>query len=240
MADDSQKHVDFKFRAFTSSSHSDQRIAMWLHKALENYRILKDLQGSPGRDGPVPKQLFPIFRDRDELSSSSDLSLSIQEALRASAYLIVLCSPSSARSRWVNQEVVNFVKLGRRDRIHALIVEGDPNETADCGGCFPPALRSALGAGGEIVDDPSHEVVAADLRLEGDGKDDAKLKLIAGLLGIPFNSLRRREVAAARRRLRITQAIAASMMVLTVAVGIAGWSTWYFHRESDERQIPGL
>lgn len=239
MADGDQTPLEFKFRAFISYSHRDQRTAMWLHKALENYRIPNDLQGSLGRDGPVPKQLFPIFRDRDELSSSSDLSLSIQDALRASAYLTVLCSLSAARSRWVNQEIITFIKLGRGDRIHAL-VEGEPGASLEHDGCFPPALRATVGADGEIVDDPSREVVAADLRPEGDGKDDAKLKLIAGLLGIPFNSLRRREVAAARRRLRITQVIAASIMVLAVAVGVAGWSTWYFRQESDERQIPGL
>jgi hypothetical protein len=239
MADD-QALKQFRFRAFVSYSHRDQKTALWLHKALENYRIPKDLHGSPGRDGPIPKQLFPIFRDRDELSSSSDLSLSIREALDASACLIVLCSPAAARSRWVNQEIITFIKLGRRDRIHTLIVDGDPAAMSDDERCFPPALHATLGLDGAIVDDPSREVVAADLRPEGDGKDDAKLKLIAGILGIPFNALRRREVAAARKRHRVTQAIAGAMALLILAIAVAGWSTWYFRQESDERQIPGL
>src|SRR5580698_11573437 len=103
MTGDDQADAGFKFRAFLSYNHADQRTVAWLHKALENYRIPKELHGSPGRDGPIPKQLFPIFRDRDELSSSSDLSQSIKEALDASACLIVICSPSAANSRWVNQ-----------------------------------------------------------------------------------------------------------------------------------------
>jgi hypothetical protein len=83
---------EFKYRAFISYSHRDKATAEWLHKALENYRIPKELHGSAGRDGAVPKQLFPIFRDRDELSSSSALSLSIRQALDASAYLIVIAA----------------------------------------------------------------------------------------------------------------------------------------------------
>src|SRR5277367_3391158 len=240
MAGNDQAAAGFKFRAFLSYNHADQRTVAWLHKALENYRIPKDLQGTPGRDGPIPKQLFPIFRDRDELSSSPDLSRSIKEALQASAYLIVVCTPASAKSRWVNQEITEFIKLGRADRIYALIVEGEPGESPDQGGCFPPALRTRLGADGEIVNDPSREVLAADLRPEGDGRDDAKLKLIAGLLGIPYNSLRRREVAAARRRLLITQGIAAAMAVLAVAAGIGGWLSYHFSVVSDQRQVPGV
>jgi hypothetical protein len=231
---------EFKYRAFISYSHRDRATAEWLHKALENYRIPKELQGSAARDGPVPKQLFPIFRDRDELSSSSDLSQSIKEALEASACLIVICSPAAAKSRWVNQEILSFVKLGRRDRIHALIAEGEPGASPSDGGCFPPALYTALGPDGQIVDDPSHEVVAADLREEGDGKDDAKLKLIAGLLGIPFNSLRRREIVAARRRRNITLAVAGLVAVLILAVGVTGGISLWLRQESDERQLPGL
>src|SRR5262249_30153725 len=116
----------FKYRAVISYSHRDHRVAEWLHKAIENYRVPESLVGSNGRDGIIPHQIFPIFRDRDELGSSPDLSVSIREALAQSAYLIVLCSPSAARSRWVNQEITEFKRLGRADRIHALIVVGEP------------------------------------------------------------------------------------------------------------------
>jgi MTH538 TIR-like domain (DUF1863) len=239
-ADSLEQGANFKFKAFISYSHADQSTAAWLHKAIETYSIPKELRGTAGRDGPIPKQLFPVFRDRDELSSCPDLSRSIHEALQVSAYLIVLCSPAAGRSKWVNQEIIEFKKLGRSDRIHALIVEGDPAAAIEDGGCFPPALRCKLGADGELIPDPTREVLAADLREEGDGKNDAKLKLIAGLLGIAFNALRRREVAAARRRLLVTQAVAAAMALLVVAAGVGAWLSWHYSEESDERQVPGL
>ena len=81
------------------------------------------------------EQLFPIFRDRADLNSSPNLSESIREALRASAYLIVICGPAAAGSRWANQEIIEFIKLGRADRIHALIVDGDPSLEGE-GGAF--------------------------------------------------------------------------------------------------------
>ena len=39
----------FKYRAFISYSHADTPWAKWLHRALENFRIDKDLAGR--RDG---------------------------------------------------------------------------------------------------------------------------------------------------------------------------------------------
>ena len=61
----------------------------------------------------MPSRLLPIFRDRDELGGSSELSASLVEALRASRFLIVICSPRSGRSRWVDEEVRQFEALRR-------------------------------------------------------------------------------------------------------------------------------
>ncbi len=237
----------FKYRAFISYSHRDRRAAEWLHKAIENYRVPASLVGAVGRDGAIPRVIFPVFRDRDELGSASDLSASIREALTQSAYLIVLCSPSAAKSRWVNQEIIEFKCLGRADRIHALIVDGEPGSHSSDSECFPPALRFKLGVHGTPDDRQLTEPIAADMRAEGDGKRDAKLKLIAGLLGIAFNDLRKREVIAARRRTRIAQAIAASMALLVGVSAAAGWYAWVFRNqsevfrnESEQRLVPGL
>src|SRR5258708_19310000 len=127
----------FRYRAFITYSHRDSRIAEWLHKAIERYAVPKSLIGQPGRDGPISAKLFPLFRDRDELSSSHDLTAAIREALRQSANLIALCSPASANSRWVNEEILEFKRLGGTNRIHALIIDGDPSLGSGTGGCYP-------------------------------------------------------------------------------------------------------
>jgi eukaryotic-like serine/threonine-protein kinase len=84
--------LEFKFRAFLSYSRRDQRTAAWLHKALESIGFPLISKAQLAVTVLFQSKLFPIFRDRDELSSSSDLSLSIQEALRASAYLALRSS----------------------------------------------------------------------------------------------------------------------------------------------------
>src|SRR3546814_9925347 len=83
----------------------------------------------------IPRRLYPIFRDRDELPSSADLGGVVQHALRESRYLIVICSRHAAASHWVNEEVEAFKRLGRENRVLCLKVD----EALDSD-CFVPAL----------------------------------------------------------------------------------------------------
>src|SRR5206468_801268 len=83
----------YKYWAFISYSHVDEKQAAWLHKTLETYRVPRQFVGRQSRDGKLPQRLFPIFRDREELAGSPDLSTKIREALVQSRYLVVVCSP---------------------------------------------------------------------------------------------------------------------------------------------------
>lgn len=238
MGEEKRERRTFKYPAFISYSSQERRWAEWIHKAIEGYRIPSELVGGPGRDGPIPAGLFPLFRDGEELASSSDLNASIVEALKDSANLIVVCSPSAARSRWVNEEILTFKRLGRSGRIHAVIVEhGGKDDLTDC---FPPALVYPIDPHGAL--DQSHRIMplAADARAEGDGKTGAKLKLIAALLGIELNTLRRREVIAARRRMRFSQVVGGLILALAISGGVAGWYAWTNYVMSVNRLIPGV
>ncbi len=221
-----------KYPVFISYSHRDQRWASWLHKGIESYRVPKPLVGQPGRNGPIPSKISPVFRDRDELAASADLPVVLREALAQSAHLIVVCSPAAAQSRWVDQEITEFKRLGRADRILPLIVDGEPHAATAERECFPRALRFQLDADGRRTDQPA-EPIAADLRPEADGKDNAKLKLIAGVLGVPFNALRQRELIAARRRARMWQGIGAAMLLLAVLATAGGWMAWRYAQYSE-------
>jgi WD40 repeat protein len=210
--------VAARYRAFISYSHQDERWGRWLHRALETYRVPQRLVGRQTAVATIPRRLLPIFRDRDEMASSSELAATINEALSQSAFQIVICSPHAASSRWVNEEIRAFKQLGRERRILAFIVDGTPN--ASEGGatglaeCFPRALRYRLDDSGEISAKKA-EVVAADARPGKDGRENAKLKLIAGLLGVGFDELKQRE--RARRRFRI---VTAAALVAAVAVAM--------------------
>ncbi|MCI4430778.1 MAG: toll/interleukin-1 receptor domain-containing protein [Burkholderiales bacterium] len=214
-----------KYWAFLSYSHRDARWANWLHRSVESYRPPKALVGTLGERGPVPRRLSPLFRDREELATATDLGTVIAEALRQSACQIVICSRQSAKSRWVNEEILAFKRLGRDDRIFCLIIDGEPNAsdnpaTAD-EECFPPALRYQLDAAGNLSSTRT-EPIAADARPGKDGRNNAKLKLIAGVLGVGFDALRRRE---AQRRTRRLAAIASAMtMGMIATTGLATYA----------------
>jgi WD40 repeat protein len=230
-ARDTEMKSPFKYRAFISYSHKDKTWGEWLHRSLERYKVPEQLVGTLSRDGPVPKSLFPIFRDRDELPSSANLNDQIRDALNQSAYLIVVCSPNAVSSRWVNEEIALFKKLGREDRILAFVVAGEPNasDKSDFSAedeCFPSALQFRFDSRGKPTVERL-EPVAADARPQGDGRESAKLKLIAGLLGIGYDALRQREVEAARRRTRFYRAVAASMALLATGAAI---STYFAYK----------
>jgi hypothetical protein len=217
--------VQPKYRAFLSYSHRDAKWADWLHKALESYRLPKQLIGTSTALGTVTKRLTPIFRDREELASATDLGSVINEALTQSACQIIICSPQAANSRWVNEEILAFKRLGREDRIFCLIVAGEPN-ASDLPGreheeCFPKALRFKIGVDG-VLSDARTEPIAADARPGKDGKKNALLKLIAGMLGVGFDVLRRREQQRRYRELFI--AACAAMFGMVFMSGLAAYS----------------
>jgi len=212
----------YRYWAFISYSSKDKAFAKKLHQRLETYRIPKDLVGRPGRDGePVPHRLMPIFRDREELPLSSDLGNSIEDALKACRYLIVICSRNAAQSRWVNEEIRYFKSIGREDRIMALIIDGEPGssgaEQAE-NECFPPALRFRVGADGGLTDLPV-EPIAGDLRPGGDGWTSAFLKAVAGITGMGYDAFARRERKRERRRRMMMGAAAA----LGIAASLFAW-----------------
>jgi tetratricopeptide (TPR) repeat protein len=214
----------FRYRAFISYSHRDTSWVDWLHKALETYRVPSRLVGQETAAGIIPPRLAPIFRDRDELASATDLGRKVNEALEQSANLIVICSPRAATSRWVQEEVLAFKRLGRSERIFCLIIDGEPN-ASDLPGreaeeCFVPALRFRFDAAGQPTAERI-EPIAADARAGKDGRSKAKLKLIAGMLDIAFDSLRQRELQRRHRRMTAITTLAVIVMAVTTALAIA-------------------
>lgn len=211
-----------KYKAFISYSHADERWAKWLHKSLESYGVNRRLAGTETSAGIIPRRLSPVFRDRDELASATDLSTEIDAALAQSAALIVICSKASASSHWVNEEVKAYKRMGGADRVFCLIVDGEPYASANRGTeteeCFPEAVRFHLDEQGNLTDRPA-EPIAADVRPGKDGKDNAKIKLIAGLLAVGFDDLRQREMHRRQRRLAIVAS--SSVAGMLIAVGLA-------------------
>jgi tetratricopeptide (TPR) repeat protein len=227
--------AEFKYRAFISYSHSDERWARWLHSALETYSVPRRLVGRETAFGLVPERIAPVFRDREELASATNLGETLTRALAESAAQIVICSPAAARSRWVNEEILTFKRLGREDRIYCLIVAGDPGASARPGTteeeCFPNALIYRMGPDGELTGERS-EPIAADVRPGKGGRNDAKLKLVAGLVGVSLDELKQREAQRRHRRAMLLVAASLAGMAITSTLATTAWLA----RNEAERQ----
>jgi len=230
---------EFHYWGFISYSQKDEDVALWLHQQLEHFVVPDDLVGKKtGRGYLVPDRIRPMFRDRDELPSSSDLTEGINDALSDSRYLIVICSPNSAKSLWVNEEILNFKRLGKANRILTLIIDGEPNATHkkdvdDNLECFPEALRYKPDLDDEIRPGEQIEPLAADCRKRlpngkrGPGRRRALLKIVAGVIGVDFDEIYHRHERAARRALAIWAGIA------TALVGLLASLSWYAFQQRD-------
>lgn len=169
----------YKYYAFISYKREDDEWAAWLQHEFEHYHLPSTLNGRQD----LPTEFGPIFRDVDELSAGN-LPGQIHEALEASAHLIVVCSPQSAKSEWVNKEISDFIEIGRQrgidntDNLFPFIVEGTPHATSADEECFPAILRD-LPTSKERIGGNVNET----------GRDKAFVKTLAGTLRIRFDEL---------------------------------------------------
>ena len=112
------------FDVFLSYSRKDKEIAERLEKALEEYQIPRSLRDAVGN--------LNIFRDEEDIRAAEDYFRAIEEYLRVSTKLIVICSPDARKSKYVADEIGKFISARGVQNIIPVIVRGKPNnETAD-------------------------------------------------------------------------------------------------------------
>src|SRR6266516_8150237 len=98
------------YDAFISYNHAkDNPIASALQSAIQRL-------GKPW----YRRRALRVFRDDTSLSATQSLWPSIENALSQSRFLILLASPESATSPWVNKEVAYW--LEHKSAITLLIV----------------------------------------------------------------------------------------------------------------------
>ena len=198
-----------KYDAFICYRHGeiDSDAALRLQNDLEHFRLPKEA-------GYDKRKIERVFVDEGELSSCADFGRQINEALRNAGWLIVICSPGTKESPWVNLEIDTFLKYHDRNRILAVITEGNPADV------FPDKLKRSKA-------DSSDEVLAADAR--GRNKKEilknlrkkALPKIAAPMLGTTLETITQRRKAYVLRRI-----LMASSLVIAVLMGFIAYILW--------------
>jgi tetratricopeptide (TPR) repeat protein len=231
-----------RYYAFLSYSHKDRELADWLHRELERFRVPSALAGKLTANGVVPRRLTPIFRDQHDLPAGDDLAVEIEAALAASQFLVVLCSPTAAKSRWTNLEIESFKRTRPEGCVLAAVVAGEPF-ASDIRGredeeCFPPALRYKYDRRGRQTSKRA-EPLAADFRAAGEGKRLAFLKLVAGMLGVGLDELVQRATTRKHRQLAYVAAASLAGMAVTSTLAVTALQSRNEAREQ-RREAEGL
>lgn len=222
---------EYKYRAFISYSWADAQWGKWLQHAVETYRTPQKLIEKHAETREIPARLTPLFKDREEQAAGASIGASIQAALADSEFLIVICSPNSAQSQWVNHEIAWFKTNRNPDKILALIVAGEPGDEAQ--ECFPKALTHKIAPDLTIMDELDDAPLAADAREGGDGKRLAKLKLVAAMLGVGLDQLLRRDD---RRRVVRARIVAAASLALALVMSGLTWFAVEQRNEADRQR----
>ena len=210
---------EYRYDAFISYRRTERDIAVAkeIQSSLEHFRVPKGIRGTSGKE-----KIDRIFRDQEELEITSDLSRRIEDALRASEYLIVICSPGYKQSIWCLHELETFLTLRGPEHVLCVLSEGEPPEV------FPDLLRHGreeLTAedGTKVTVETEIEPLACDYR--GDFKAARKTelpRLAAVLLSCRYDELVMRRERYRRRRL--TAVFSASFVAAAAAITWLIWS----------------
>jgi WD40 repeat protein len=202
-----------RFDAFISYSRAvDARLTRALQSGLQRfakpwYRL----------------RLLHVFRDDASLSANPGLWSSIEQALDASSYLILIASPPAAGSKWVAREVEHWRQTKEATRILLALTEGEivwEESAGDFDWRRTTALPRALA--GVFAEEPRW----VDLRWArteehlslGDPRfREAVADLSAPIHGRPKDELIGDEVRQHRRTVRIARSAGLVLALLTAA-----------------------
>lgn len=203
--------MDIHYNAFISYRHHPQdiKVAETIHRSLEHFRV----------PGALKKKLkntkLRLFRDKEELPITSNLSDDITKALHNSDFLIVICSTHTKESMWVQREIETFLQTHDYSKVFTVLVDGEPYDTIPAVLCSQEEVDSITGEKKLVPLEP----LSCDWRVNRRKAHREELpRLAAALLGCGYDELRQRQ-----RQYRMRRAITAATVAGSLVLAFSGY-----------------
>ncbi|MBR1796556.1 MAG: PQQ-binding-like beta-propeller repeat protein [Clostridiales bacterium] len=222
--------IDF-YNAFISYKHAplDSKVAEHVQRSLEHFSIPRAIRKKTGR-----KKIERIFRDKEELPITSDLTDTISNALEKAEYLIVICSPNTKKSIWVQREIKFFLKNHTKKQILTVLAEGEPYDVIPEELTFDERTVTEYTGETHQVKIPI-EPLSCDYRMPlRKAKKTEIPRLASALIGCSYDELVRRQ-----RQYHMRRVIAISTVLVAAAVGLAGYF-FYSSKRINESYMQSL
>ena len=208
--------MEYHYKAFISYRHAelDTKVAIEIQNRIERYII----PGSIRRELGI-KSIGRVFRDKDELPSTSDLNDNIKNAIINSEYLICICSPRYIESIWCQKEIEFFLESHDKHHVLTVLAEGDPYEVVPEILCTETVTVKDEN-GNDVTIETKLEPLSCDYR--GDrhrARNEEFPRLAAVLIGCRYADLRQK---MRKRRMRLAAAAGA------FAAALAGYFIWSY------------
>jgi WD40 repeat protein len=205
------------YDAFISYSHTaDGRLAPAVQSGLQ--RLARPWYRT---------RALRVFRDETGLAVNPHLWASIEAALDESEHFVLLASPESAASPWVEREIEHWIAHKPVDRILPVLTDGDLVWDSAAGAydvarstALPPVLATAF------VAEPRHldlrwARTEEQLDLRHAGFRAAIAGLAAPMHGVSRDELEGEDVHQHRQAMRLAWGAAALLLFVTIAAVVA-------------------
>jgi WD40 repeat protein len=204
-----------EYDAFLSYAHRDKDVTSAIQKGLHQIgRRVGQLRA------------LRVFRDDTNLTANPDLWAKITEALDGSRFMIVVLSPQSATSHWVNEEVSHWLEQRGHEGLMLVLAEGrllwdekDARFNPEQSDAAPPVLTQP----GSLPVEPLYIDVSGDAPWELSSLvfRDKVTSLAAPIHGKPKDDLTGDDLREQRRFRRLRRAAVAGLVALTVISVVA-------------------
>ena len=149
-----QTPESYRYFAFISYSRKDNKDpgrewASWIKKAIEGFRVPENRVGDTTKHGTVPAKMGSVFFDKSDLAADATVDAALIENVKQSQFLVVLCSPHSAGSKYVGIEIEQFIRHNGGARVIRVVIAGEQKPGDEPPKFLHDALSKAVGGGSQ-------------------------------------------------------------------------------------------